>query len=129
MANGASARAGWAPIASWDAYGHINGAYRIDEELNINGLKYLDPSATIVTYCYTGQTSAITTAWLHALGYNNSKSLMFGVNGINHSDLVVGTAGSAHKKSWKGEGSGSENNFGYYDSDGNFFGPSWIIKQ
>lgn len=111
------------PIESWEAYGHVKGAYRIDEELNLNGLKYLDPNAEIVTYCYTGQTSAITTAWLHTLGYQG-KSLMFGVNGINHSGLVAGTAGSAHKKSWGGEGSASENNFGYYDSEGNFFGPS-----
>ncbi|MBT8229107.1 MAG: rhodanese-like domain-containing protein, partial [Bacteroidia bacterium] len=111
------------PLASWEEYGHIDGAYRIDEELNITGLKYLDPSADIVTYCYTGQTSAITTAWLQALGYDNAKSLTFGVNGIAHSALVDGTVGSAHKKSWKGEGSGSENNFGYYDGDGNFYGP------
>ena len=110
------------PLASWDEYGHVKGAYRIDEELNLNGLKYLDPSSDIVTYCYTGQTSAITTMWLHVLGYEG-KSLMFGVNGINHTALVTGTVGSAHKKSWGGEGSGSNNNFGYYDIDGNMHEP------
>ena len=111
------------PLDSWNEYGHINGAYRIDEELNLAGLKYLDPDADMVTYCYTGQTSAITTTWLQVMGYTNARSLTFGVNGIAHSDLVTGTAGSAHKKSWKGEGSGSVNNFGYYDSEGNLHGP------
>ncbi len=105
------------PLASWSEYGYINGAYRIDEDLNLNGLNNLDPNKQCVTYCYTGQTSAITTAWLDVLGYNG-RSLMFGANGIVHSKLLVGTAGSAPKKSWKGEGSASNLNLGYYDADG-----------
>jgi len=44
---------------SWDAFGHITGAYRIDERLNIANLKNLDPSTTMITSCYTGQTSDI----------------------------------------------------------------------
>lgn len=106
------------PQAAWDAYGHVDGAYRIDEDLLIGGLKNLDPSADLVTYCYTGQTSSITTAWLQVLGYENARSMLFGANGINHSALVIGTVGSAHKKSWKGEGSASNLGFGYYDANG-----------
>jgi len=104
------------PIASWDAYGHITGARRINEEVRASDLKWLDPSKTVITYCYTGQTSSITTAWLNVLGYN-AKSLKFGVNGISHSTLVTGTAGDAHKKSWRGESSGWKNDFGYWDND------------
>lgn len=111
------------PLASWDEYGHIDGAYRIDEDLNLNGLKYLDPSKPVVTYCYTGQTSAITGAWLDVVGYD-SKSLLFGANGIVHSSMLNGSAGSAPAKSWKGAGSGSEMNYGYYDSNGNLIGPN-----
>ena len=111
------------PLASWDEYGHISGAYRIDEELNLAGLSALNPTGKVVVYCYTGQTSAITSMWLDVLGYD-SQSLLFGVNGIAHSKLLVGTAGSAPKKSWKGPGSGSEINYGFYDSDGNFYGPN-----
>lgn len=106
-------------LASWDAYGHVTGAYRIDEDLNLSGLKYLSPNETVVTYCYTGQTSSITTAWLDVLGYDG-RSMLFGANGIVHSDLV---AGSAAAKSWKGASSGSENNFGYYDSNGDMHTP------
>jgi rhodanese-related sulfurtransferase len=110
------------PLASWNEFGHIAGAYRIDELLNLEGVKYLDPSETVVTYCYTGQTSSITTLWLDVLGYNG-RSLMFGVNGIAHSSMLESDVGSAHKKSWHGEGAGSECNFGYYDADGNLHQP------
>jgi rhodanese-related sulfurtransferase len=111
------------PRASWDAYGHIQGAHLLNTEIEVNGLKNLHPTQTNLIYCYTGQTSAITTMWLNVMGYN-ARSLKFGVNGIAHSKLVVGTAGDAHKKSWKGEGSGSVNNFGYYDSAGTYYGPT-----
>ncbi|MDV7392921.1 rhodanese-like domain-containing protein, partial [Arthrospira platensis SPKY1] len=98
----------------YDLFGHITGAYRIFEDLKLDGVKYLDPSKAIVTYCYTGQTSAITSAWLEVLGYD-AKSLMFGANGIVHSQLLVG----APKVTWGGDGSGFNLNFGYYDKDGN----------
>jgi rhodanese-related sulfurtransferase len=107
-------------LDSWNAYGHIDGAYRIDEDLNIDGLKYLDPSKTMVTYCYTGQTSSITTAWLQVLGFENARSLAYGANSMAHTALVNGSAAG---KSWKGAGSASEMNFGYYDSDGNYYPP------
>lgn len=110
------------PLASFNEFGHVKDAYRINEDLGFGGLDALDPSAEIVIYCYTGQTSGMVTAWLDVLGYN-TKSLMFGANGIVHSDLVVSSVGDAHKKSWQGVGSASDNNFGYYDVDGNFYGP------
>ena len=110
------------PMASWDEYGHVNGAYRMDENLNLENLNNIDPNATAVLYCYTGQTSAITNMWLEVMGYN-MKSLMFGANGIVHSELLVGNAGSAPKKSWHGEGSASQLNFGYYDIAGNLNRP------
>lgn len=101
------------PLTSWDAYGHINGAYRIDEDLSLSALPNIDPSKTVVTYCYTGQTSSITTAWLNVLGYN-AQSLKFGANAIVHTNLVAGSGSVA----WKGAGSSSEMNFGYYDGTG-----------
>lgn len=111
------------PQVSWDAYGHINGAYRINEDLLVSGLKNLNPEETVVTYCYTGQTSAITTAWLHVMGFDKAKSLLFGANGIAHTKLKIGDVGSAHAKSWKGDGSASVLNKGYYDSDNNLHLP------
>jgi hypothetical protein len=48
---------------------------------------------------------------------------MFGANGIVHSKLVASDVGGGKKKSWHGEGSGSECNFGYYDADGNLHNP------
>ncbi|MCK5853406.1 rhodanese-like domain-containing protein, partial [bacterium] len=69
-------------------YGHIAGAYRIKENLTLaaDGFKHLDPSKTIVTYCWTGQTSSIVTAYLTVLGFD-AKSLKFGTNGMIHSQL------------------------------------------
>ncbi len=63
-------------------YGNIVGAYRIKPLI----LDNLDPDATVVTYCWTGQTSSMITAYLNLLGYD-AKSLKFGVNGIIHDDL------------------------------------------
>lgn len=109
------------PRADWDKYGHIAGANLLegDGEVNINRLKLLDPNKEVVVYCYTGQTSALTAAWLQVLGYN-AKSLYFGVNGINHSELVTGAA----SVSWKGAGSGWSNNLGYYDSSNTMHNPN-----
>ena len=65
-------------------FGHISGAYRINP-FTLADNSYLslnsDPSSTLVTYCYTGQTSAVLTATLKVLGYN-AKSLTFGMNGM-----------------------------------------------
>lgn len=110
------------PLASWDAFGHINGAFRIDEDLTLDHLNYLDPAANIVVYCYTGQTSGITGFWLDVLGYN-TRSINFGANGIVHTALKNGTVDGSPSKTWRGAGSGSELNFGYYDATGNLHGP------
>ena len=79
-------------------YGHIDGAYRIKETLNLtdNGFLNLNSAGTVVTYCYTGQTSAAITAYLTILGYN-SKSLKFGANGMIYTNMT------AHK--WSASGS------------------------
>lgn len=70
----------------WNGFGHFKGAYRLNP-LTLDGSQIfnLDPNQTIVTYCYTGQTSSIITAYLHVLGYDKAKSLMFGMNGLNNS--------------------------------------------
>jgi len=68
-------------------YGHIKGAYRILPLSLANGeYKYLPSDKTIVTYCWTGQTSSMVTAYLKVLGYD-VKSLVFGANGMIHDDL------------------------------------------
>ncbi len=70
-------------------FGHVKDAYRIKEELLLegNGYKGLDSdqNAKVITYCYTGQTSAVTTAWLQVLGYD-AYSMTFGMNGVFHSN-------------------------------------------
>ncbi len=70
-----------------DHYGHIAGAYRINP-LTIAGEEIfnLDPEKTIVTYCWTGQTSSMITAYLTVLGYD-AKSLKFGTNGMIYENL------------------------------------------
>ena len=69
-------------------YGHIKEAHRIKEDLTLakDGFKFYDKDATVVTYCWTGQTSSAITAYLNILGYN-AKSLKFGANGMIHSEL------------------------------------------
>lgn len=66
-------------------YGHIIGAYRINPLV----LENLDPDGTVVTYCWSGQTSSMLTALLTILGYD-AKSLTFGVNSIIYDDLTDG---------------------------------------
>ena len=70
----------------WNGFGHFKGAYRLNP-LTLNGSQVfnLNPSEDIVTYCYTGQTSSIITAYLHVMGYDKAKSLLFGMNGLNNS--------------------------------------------
>lgn len=107
----------------WDTYGHITGAYRIDEDLKLDNMKYLDPKATtLVTYCYTGQTSSISTAFLNVIGFDNAKSLSFGANGIIHDDMLNGDV-AIKKSTWKGTDSGSVNNYAYIKTDGTVVNP------
>ncbi|MBI9059492.1 MAG: rhodanese-like domain-containing protein [Labilibaculum sp.] len=71
----------WAQ-ADVDHYGHIAGAYRIQPLSIENGeIANLDSDATIVTYCWTGQTSSMITAYLNVLGYD-ALSLKFGSNNM-----------------------------------------------
>ncbi len=69
-------------------YGNISGAYRINP-LTLAGEEYiyLDPSKDVVTYCWTGQTSSVITAYLYVLGYN-SHSLKNGSNSMIYNDLT-----------------------------------------
>jgi len=70
-------------------FGHLKDAFRVKEVLLLegNGYKGLDSdkNAKVITYCYTGQTSAVITAWLQVLGYD-AYSMTFGMNGIYHSN-------------------------------------------
>ena len=71
-----------------DLYGHIVGAYRINP-LTVAGeeIYNLDPDKTVVTYCWTGQTSSVITAYLTVLGYD-AASLKFGANGMIYDNLA-----------------------------------------
>ncbi len=76
----------WAQ-ADVDHYGHIKGAYRIlPLTLKNDDFRHYDPNKTVVTYCWTGQTSSMVTAYLTVLGYN-AKSLKFGTNAMIYSTL------------------------------------------
>lgn len=70
---------------SWDHYGHIEGAKRI-YPLSLDNIDSYDASKTVVTYCYTGQTSSMITAYLKMLGYD-ALSLKFGANGMVHTSM------------------------------------------
>ncbi len=73
--------------ADVDHYGCINSAFRI-KPLTIEGGQFsnYDPSKTVVTYCWTGQTSSMVTAYLTVLGFD-AKSLKFGTNSMIYSTL------------------------------------------
>lgn len=66
-------------------FGHINGAHRLHELLispsssEVSSVTNINPDKQIITYCYTGQTSAVITAYLRVLGYD-AYSLKFGMN-------------------------------------------------
>lgn len=74
--------------ASWTKYGHIKGAHRIYDEFDLEngGINNLDPDGTVVTYCWTSQTSGMITAYLTVLGYT-AESLSKGANGLIYSTL------------------------------------------
>lgn len=74
--------------ADVNVYGHIKGAYRLNETLLLgDGMKNLDPAASIVAYCWTGQTSALVSAYLTVLGYD-AKGIKFGTNAMINADLL-----------------------------------------
>ncbi len=77
-------------IAATDVehYGNITGAYRLNPFTLADGTyKNLDPSQTIVNYCWTGQTSSMLTAYMYVLGYE-AKSLKWGMNAMIYSNLT-----------------------------------------
>jgi len=72
---------------SWNLYGHIAGAHRINDiGIENGGVRKYDPEATCVTYCWTSQTSGMVTAYLTVLGYD-AKSLILGANGLIYENL------------------------------------------
>lgn len=76
----------WA-LTDVEHYGNIAGAYRISPfTLEANNDVNLDASKPVVTYCWTGQTSSMMTAYLTVLGYD-AYSLTFGANGMIFSNL------------------------------------------
>lgn len=69
-------------------YGHITGAYRVSPLTIVNGeVNNLNPDKPVVTYCWTGQTSSMVTAYLNVIGYD-ALSLKFGTNGMIYDDLA-----------------------------------------
>ena len=83
--------------ADWDKYGHITGAYQLTPgTLGLESLDMLDPSATNVIYCWSGQTASVIAGWLNALGYD-AKTLKFSSNGMIYDTL------ESHKWSAPGE--------------------------
>jgi rhodanese-related sulfurtransferase len=80
------------PESAYTGMGHINGAYRVEPKtLTRDGnLSVFDPdSDDNVLYCYTGQTSAATVAYLYVLGYD-VKTLVFGANSMIHDHMTGG---------------------------------------
>jgi rhodanese-related sulfurtransferase len=76
------------PVEAVELYGHISNAFRIQPVSLAGGeYKYYNPNSTVVTYCWTGQTSSMLTAYLKVLGYD-SESLTFGANGMIHDNLT-----------------------------------------
>jgi rhodanese-related sulfurtransferase len=72
--------------ADYTGFGHIDGAVRIQPMLIGEGqINYNDPEEKVVTYCYTGQTSAAITSFMRVLGYD-AYSMVFGMNKLNHSN-------------------------------------------
>jgi len=73
--------------ADYLAFGHYVGAYQIQPiSLADDIVKSFPTSDLFQVYCYTGQTSSYTTAWLQVLGYN-AKSITYGVNSLSHTAL------------------------------------------
>lgn len=68
-------------------YGNISTAYQVLPLTLADGeYAYLDAEGQVVTYCWTGQTSSMITAYLTVLGYD-AYSLLFGANGMIHTNL------------------------------------------
>jgi rhodanese-related sulfurtransferase len=71
----------------YTTFGHFTGAYQIQPiSLASDVVKAFPTSDDFLVYCFTGQTSSYTTAWLQVLGYN-AKSILNGVNALSHTAL------------------------------------------
>jgi rhodanese-related sulfurtransferase len=74
--------------ADYLGFGHIVGAKRIQPMLVGEGqVNYNDASEKVVTYCYTGQTSAAITSYMRVIGYD-AYSMVFGMNKLYHSNTA-----------------------------------------
>ena len=80
--------------ADYLKYGHYSGAYQYTT-ISFATANALNPDNNNLVYCYTGQTSSITTAWLNVLGYN-VKSISFGVNALMHDALTTDSKNNWH---------------------------------
>jgi rhodanese-related sulfurtransferase len=70
-----------------DHYGHLVSASRIKPlTLKSGQFNNYNPASTVVSYCWTGQTSSMVTAYLTVLGYD-AKSLKFGTNSMIYTEL------------------------------------------
>lgn len=68
--------------------GHTKGAFRINPlTLVTNEVKFLDPDMKVVTYCWTGQTSAAVTFYLRVLGFD-AYGMQWGNNALVNSLLT-----------------------------------------
>ena len=78
-------------------YGHYKDAYQMYPISMANDVvKAFPTSDDFLVYCYTGQTSSFTVAWLQVLGYK-ATSILFGVNSLRHTALVDGGAPAWHE--------------------------------
>lgn len=76
----------WSP-EDYVAFGHYVGAFQIMPiSIADDAILAFDPDNENQVYCYTGQTSSFTTAWLQVLGYP-VKSIGYGVNSLSHAAL------------------------------------------
>jgi rhodanese-related sulfurtransferase len=77
------------PETAVATYGCINTSVRVSPmTIADNTILNLNPDETVVTYCWTGQTSSMVTAYLNVIGYN-ALSLSFGINGMRYDELVA----------------------------------------
>lgn len=81
-------------LEDYTTFGHYTGAYQYNPiKLADDIILGLDPDNNSLIYCYTGQTSSFTVAWLNVLGYK-SQSIYNGVNALRYNALS--DAGKPH---------------------------------
>jgi rhodanese-related sulfurtransferase len=76
----------WTP-EDYTTFGHYKGSYQIKPiSIADDIIKAFNPDAENQVYCFTGQTSSFTIAWLQVLGYP-AKSITYGVNSLSYTAL------------------------------------------